>query len=75
MGYALLFETMLDSVLTARDRWLAPGGVVLPDRATLSIAGASPAALGVEFWNVSERKVLQVLHGMQHVLHPATKVS
>jgi len=28
MGYALLYESMLDSVLYARDTWLAPGGVV-----------------------------------------------
>jgi hypothetical protein len=25
MGYALLYESMLDSVLYARDRWLGPG--------------------------------------------------
>ena len=25
MGYALLFESMLDSVLVARDRFLRPG--------------------------------------------------
>ncbi|KAF7729840.1 hypothetical protein EC973_003574 [Apophysomyces ossiformis] len=27
MGYFLLFEAMLDSVLVARDRWLAPDGI------------------------------------------------
>ncbi|CAG8477761.1 9555_t:CDS:10 [Ambispora gerdemannii] len=27
MGYFLLFEAMLDSVIVARDRWLVPGGV------------------------------------------------
>lgn len=27
MGYFLLYEGMLDSVLTARDRWLAPDGI------------------------------------------------
>ena len=26
MGYALLYESMLDTVIYARDRWLAPGG-------------------------------------------------
>ena len=35
MGYALLYEDMLPSVLAARDRWLAPGGVMLPSHATL----------------------------------------
>ena len=32
MGYALLYESMLDSVLVARDRWLRSGGVVLPSK-------------------------------------------
>ena len=27
MGYALLYESMLDSVLDARDKYLAPGGL------------------------------------------------
>ena len=26
---------MLDSVLVARDKWLAPGGIIFPDKATL----------------------------------------
>ena len=30
MGYALLFETMLPSVLEARDKWLRPGGPCYP---------------------------------------------
>jgi len=29
MGYFLLYEAMLDTVLCARDRWLAPDGLVL----------------------------------------------
>lgn len=39
MGYFLLFETMIDSVIDARDRFLKPGGVVCPNRFTLSVAG------------------------------------
>ncbi|KAL4432876.1 hypothetical protein ABPG77_008202 [Micractinium sp. CCAP 211/92] len=50
MGYALLFESMLDSVLHARDRWLRPGGAVLPDIARLYVAAASEAASGLDFW-------------------------
>lgn len=38
MGYFLLYESMLDSVLWARDKYLAPGGKMLPDRAQLFIA-------------------------------------
>lgn len=35
MGYALLYESMLPSVLHARDKWMAPGGVMMPDTATI----------------------------------------
>ena len=38
MGYFLLYESMLDSVLYARDRWLAPDGIMMPDTATMFIA-------------------------------------
>uniref|UniRef100_A0A3P8Y2E4 Protein arginine N-methyltransferase 3 n=1 Tax=Esox lucius TaxID=8010 RepID=A0A3P8Y2E4_ESOLU len=37
MGYFLLFESMLDSVLYARDLYLAEGGSVYPDRCTISL--------------------------------------
>ena len=52
MGYALLFESMLDSVLAARDKWLKPGGAVLPDLARIYVAGANSKALGTAFWQV-----------------------
>jgi len=37
MGYCLLYEAMFDSVLLARDKWLAPGGMMLPDKATMYV--------------------------------------
>jgi len=37
MGYCLYYESMLDTVLYARDKWLAEGGLVFPDRATLYV--------------------------------------
>lgn len=39
MGYFLFYESMLDTVLYARDKWLVPGGIILPDKATLSVVG------------------------------------
>merc|ERR1712079_126178 len=39
MGYCLFYESMLDTVLYARDKWLAEGGLMFPDRATLYITG------------------------------------
>lgn len=41
MGYFLLYEGMLDSVIFARDKWLAEGGLMFPDRATMHLAGSS----------------------------------
>lgn len=38
MGYMLLYESMLGSIITARDRWLKPGGLILPSNATLYMA-------------------------------------
>eukprot|EP01094_Clydonella_sp_ATCC50884_P019934 TRINITY_DN4007_c0_g2_i1.p1 TRINITY_DN4007_c0_g2~~TRINITY_DN4007_c0_g2_i1.p1 ORF type:complete len:301 (+),score=109.30 TRINITY_DN4007_c0_g2_i1:36-905(+) len=37
MGYFLFYESMLDSVLFARDKWLKEGGVMLPDKASMWI--------------------------------------
>ncbi|KAL8692511.1 MAG: hypothetical protein Q9218_002486 [Villophora microphyllina] len=39
MGYFLLYESMLDTVLYARDKYLAPNGLIFPDRATIHLAG------------------------------------
>lgn len=35
IGYCLLYESMPSSVMLAQDRWLKPGGVVLPDTTTM----------------------------------------
>ena len=54
MGYALLFEAMFDSVIYARDRYLAPGGLMVPSHATLRIAPyADPdfIASHISFWH------------------------
>ncbi|KAK0374127.1 protein arginine N-methyltransferase [Colletotrichum limetticola] len=39
MGYFLLYESMLDTVLYARDRYLNPDGLIFPDKATIFVAG------------------------------------
>ena len=41
MGFCLFYESMLDSVLFARDKWLAPGGLVMPDIVKLQLVGIS----------------------------------
>ncbi|KAL6989722.1 Protein arginine N-methyltransferase 3 [Sarracenia purpurea var. burkii] len=50
MGYCLLYESMLSSVLFARDQWLKPGGAVLPDTATMFVAGFGRGGTSIPFW-------------------------
>lgn len=37
MGYFLLYETMLNSVLFARDKYLVEGGLMFPDKASMHL--------------------------------------
>lgn len=48
MGIFLFFESMLDSVLYARDKWLAPGGQLFPAKARIFLA---PLCLD-DWWDV-----------------------
>ncbi|KAL6582216.1 Protein arginine N-methyltransferase 3 [Orobanche minor] len=50
MGYCLLYESMLTSVLFARDKWLKPGGAILPDSATMFVAGLGRGGTSIPFW-------------------------
>lgn len=54
MGYALLYESMLNTVLYARDRYLAPGGLIFPDKATMYLSAIEDADYKEEkigFWD------------------------
>lgn len=54
MGYALLYEAMLDSVLFARDMFLRPGGIMAPSQCRIMGALAEiPAVMKehVTFWD------------------------
>lgn len=43
MGYFLLYESMLDSVLFARDKFLKKDGLLFPDKASMYICGIEDA--------------------------------
>jgi protein arginine N-methyltransferase 1 len=43
MGYFLFYESMLDTVLVARDKWLKPGGLIFPDKASLYVVAIEDA--------------------------------
>ena len=49
MGYMLLYESMLDSVIYARDKWMAPTGVCMPNKCPMIIAGIQDDRL--DFWD------------------------
>lgn len=54
MGYFLLYESMLDTVLYARDKYLVEDGLIMPDKATIHIAGIEDGEYKDEkigFWN------------------------
>merc|ERR1711953_1524884 len=61
MGYCLFYESMLDTVLYARDKWLAPGGLMFPDKATLYISAIRKVALTEPLVDVVDRN--QVVTG------------
>ncbi|KAG7016611.1 putative protein arginine N-methyltransferase 6, partial [Cucurbita argyrosperma subsp. argyrosperma] len=53
MGYMLLYESMLGSIIYARDRWLKPGGLILPSSATLYMAPVTQSdryGESIDFW-------------------------
>lgn len=53
MGYFLLYESMLDTVLYARDKWLVKDGVIFPDKAVMYIAALEDGQVKsdrMDFW-------------------------
>eukprot|EP01111_Echinosteliopsis_oligospora_P016098 TRINITY_DN656_c0_g1_i1.p1 TRINITY_DN656_c0_g1~~TRINITY_DN656_c0_g1_i1.p1 ORF type:complete len:347 (+),score=55.95 TRINITY_DN656_c0_g1_i1:164-1204(+) len=54
MGYFLLYESMLDTVIYARDKWLVPGGLIFPDKATLYVTAIEDSEYKnqkINFWD------------------------
>nr|XP_026488776.1 protein arginine N-methyltransferase 3 [Vanessa tameamea] len=54
MGYFLLFEGMLDSVIYARDNCMKPGGLLLPNKCNISLVANGDIDTHkklIEFWS------------------------
>jgi type I protein arginine methyltransferase len=54
MGYFLLYESMLDSVLWARDKYLVKGGLMFPDKCQMFVAAIEDGHYKQQkrtFWN------------------------
>ncbi|KAL2089070.1 hypothetical protein ACEWY4_015969 [Coilia grayii] len=84
MGYFLLFESMLDSVLYARDMYLAEGGSVYPDVCNISLAAVGDTQKHGEriaFWDdvygfqMACMKKAVVPEAVVEVLSPDTVIS
>ncbi len=57
MGFYLLHEGMLDSVIFARDKFLKPDGLMFPQNATISIAPCSVPARFIDWDDVDGVKM------------------
>ena len=54
MGYFLLYESMLDTVLYARDKWLVKDGIVFPDKAVMYLCAVEDGQVKrdrIDFWS------------------------
>lgn len=58
MGYFLLYESMLDTVLYARDKYLVKDGLIFPDKATIFMAGIEDGEYKDEKIGCKKRKTL-----------------
>jgi len=79
MGYCLLYESMLQTVLFARDKWLIPDGVILPDKATLNLVAIEDSEYKedkINFWdnvygfNMSSIKKMAMQEPLVDVVDP-----
>uniref|UniRef100_A0A8C5KGD7 Protein arginine N-methyltransferase 3 n=1 Tax=Jaculus jaculus TaxID=51337 RepID=A0A8C5KGD7_JACJA len=84
MGYFLLFESMLDSVLYAKNKYLSKEGSVYPDVCTISLVAVSDLskhADRIAFWddvygfNMSCMKKAVIPEAVVEVLDPKTLIS
>uniref|UniRef100_A0A8B9E0D4 Protein arginine N-methyltransferase 3 n=1 Tax=Anser cygnoides TaxID=8845 RepID=A0A8B9E0D4_ANSCY len=84
MGYFLLFESMLDSVIYAKDKYLAEGGSVYPDICTISLVAVGDMNKHADkllFWedvygfDMSCMKKAVIPEAVVEVLDPYTLIS
>uniref|UniRef100_A0A8B9F0D2 Protein arginine N-methyltransferase 3 n=1 Tax=Amazona collaria TaxID=241587 RepID=A0A8B9F0D2_9PSIT len=84
MGYFLLFESMLDSVIYAKDKYLAEGGSVYPDMCTITLVAVGDMKKHADkllFWedvygfDMSCMKKAVIPEAVVEVLDPNTLIS
>jgi protein arginine N-methyltransferase 1 len=84
MGYFLLYESMLDTVIFARDKWLKPDGILFPDKARMYVAAVEDQAFKqdkFDFWvdvygiNMTNMKGMAMLEPVVDVVKPTSIIS
>ncbi|KAM8705796.1 hypothetical protein ACLKA7_010142 [Drosophila subpalustris] len=78
MGYFLLYEAMLDSIIYARENHLKPNGIILPNRCTLHLLAINEELHGqhVEFWedvygvNMNDLRKRSIEEPLMEVVNP-----
>ena len=84
MGYFLLYESMLNTVLYARDKWLKPNGegIVFPDKAVMYLCGCEDEQMKyerIDFWenvygfNMSALKEVALKEPVVDIVDPKVK--
>jgi hypothetical protein len=74
MGYFLLYESMLDTVLLARDKYLAPDGLLFPDKATIYLAAIEDQDYKEEKINCKSKSDILVLPTAYPHSHPRLRL-
>jgi len=69
MGYFLYFESMLSSIIYARDKYLAPGGHLFPSHANLYGFGFGYDQMKLNFWKHCYGYDLRDVYSRPHTGH------
>jgi len=86
MGYFLLYESMLNTVLYARDKWLKPNGegIVFPDKAVMYLCGCEDEQMKyerIDFWenvygfNMSALKEVALKEPVVDIVDPKVEIA
>ena len=67
MGFCLLYEAMIESVVYARDHFLKAGGAMFPNRVILQIEAASDPAGRYGYWHEFQRKYQLTMYKLQEL--------
>ena len=74
MGYCMLYEGMLDSVIAARNRWMKPNGTMCPSQAIMYLAGVEDSDWMADRFDYWSNVYGFDMHRMQEFYHGSAVV-